>query len=198
MPRDPDKQGRDDCRAEDDPERSSGHIAAGRLLRELAGDEFEIASINAKSVLAPSICQRERVLVWHAHVMPERGCANIDDARIRASSAPRFEVAGDDEAQQPNPRARISVFGRVGVWRSGGRPSISVAAPFVWRCLTRSAVVPVSTPRSSNRTCRSPASGSRTRLHAFTHDGPRPSVSGVRAGSTRKGARVDSSRPCVA
>src|SRR5712671_6597181 len=26
-----------------------------------------------------------------------------------------------------------------------------------------------------NRTCRFPASGSRTRLHAFTHDGPRPS-----------------------
>jgi adenylate cyclase len=33
----------------------------------------------------------------------------------------------------------------------------------------------VSTPRSSNRTCRFPASGSRTRRHAFTHDGPRPS-----------------------
>jgi hypothetical protein len=55
------------------------------------------------------------------------------------------------------------------------RPNISVAAPFVWRCLTSSPVAPVSTPRSSNRTCRSPASGSRTRSHAFTHDGPRPS-----------------------
>ena len=57
----------------------------------------------------------------------------------------------------------------------GFRPNISVAAPFVWRCLTSSPVAPVSTPRSSNRTCRSPASGSRTRSHAFTHDGPRPS-----------------------
>src|SRR5471032_2677471 len=28
---------------------------------------------------------------------------------------------------------------------------------------------PVSTSRSSNRTCRSPASGSRTRHYAFTH-----------------------------
>src|SRR5229473_1679704 len=27
-----------------------------------------------------------------------------------------------------------------------------------------------------NRTCRSPASGSRTRLHAFTHDASRPSA----------------------
>ncbi len=57
----------------------------------------------------------------------------------------------------------------------GVRPNISVAAPFVWRCLPSSPVAPVSTPRSSNRTCRSPASGSRTRSHAFTHDGPRPS-----------------------
>src|SRR5712671_3084994 len=57
----------------------------------------------------------------------------------------------------------------------GFRSPLSVAAPFVWRCLTRSPVAPVSTPRSSNRTCRFAASGSRTRRHAFTHDGPRPS-----------------------
>ena len=55
----------------------------------------------------------------------------------------------------------------------GFRPNISVAAPFVWRCLTSSPVALVSTPRSSNRTCRSPASGSRTRSHAFTHEGVR-------------------------
>jgi len=57
----------------------------------------------------------------------------------------------------------------------GFRSTLSVAAPFVWRCLTRLPVAPVSTPLSSNRTCRFAASGSRTRLHAFTHDGPRPS-----------------------
>jgi hypothetical protein len=57
----------------------------------------------------------------------------------------------------------------------GFRSTLSVAAPFVWRCLIRSPVAPVSTPRSSNRTCRFAASGSRTRRHAFTHDGPRPS-----------------------
>ncbi len=55
------------------------------------------------------------------------------------------------------------------------RSSISVSAPFVWRCLSGSTVTPVSTPRSSNRTCRSPASGSRTSSHAFTHGTPRPS-----------------------
>jgi putative hydrolase of the HAD superfamily len=34
---------------------------------------------------------------------------------------------------------------------------------------------PVFTPRSSNRTGRFPASGSRTKLHAFTHDTSCPS-----------------------
>jgi hypothetical protein len=45
--------------------------------------------------------------------------------------------------------------------------SMSVPAPFVWRCLSGSAVAPFPHP-SSNRTCRSPASGSRTRLTSTT------------------------------
>src|SRR6266403_234368 len=40
--------------------------------------------------------------------------------------------------------------GRVGVWRSGGRPSISVAAPFVWRCLNGSTIAPF--PHPAHRT----------------------------------------------
>ena len=31
--------------------------------------------------------------------------------------------------------------GRVGMWRGGGRLGISVSAPFVWRCLSGSAVL---------------------------------------------------------
>src|SRR6266403_881579 len=40
--------------------------------------------------------------------------------------------------------------GRVGVWRSGGRPSIAVAAPFVWRCLNGSTIAPF--PHPAHRT----------------------------------------------
>lgn len=43
----------------------------------------------------------------------------------------------------------------------------------------------VSTPCSSNRTCRSPASGSRTRRHAFTHGGLRPSPPDAQGRSAR-------------
>jgi hypothetical protein len=37
-------------------------------------------------------------------------------------------------------RSTSVAFGRVGMWRGGCRLTISVAAPFVWRCLSRSAV----------------------------------------------------------
>src|SRR5215469_16597202 len=36
--------------------------------------------------------------------------------------------------------------GRVGVWRGGGRLNRSVAAPFVWRCLTGSTMAPFPPP----------------------------------------------------
>src|SRR3954453_16479575 len=36
------------------------------------------------------------------------------------------------------------------MWRGGGRSNISVAAPFVWRCLTGSAVAPF--PHPAHRT----------------------------------------------
>src|SRR6516225_1701719 len=44
-------------------------------------------------------------------------------------------------------RARLR---RVEMWRGGGRSNISVAAPFVWRCLTGSAVPPF--PHPAHRT----------------------------------------------
>src|SRR5437868_14493806 len=48
-------------------------------------------------------------------------------------------------------------MGRVGKWRGGSRPGMSVAAPFVWRCLSGSTIAPFSTSLSSNRTCGFPS-----------------------------------------
>jgi hypothetical protein len=43
----------------------------------------------------------------------------------------------------PSPaRPATSEMRRVEMWRGDGRSNISVAAPFVWRCLTGSAVAP--------------------------------------------------------
>jgi hypothetical protein len=52
--------------------------------------------------------------------------------------------------------------GRVEEWRGGLGVALRVAGPFVCRCPS-SPPCSVSTPRSSNRTCGFPASGSRTR-----------------------------------
>src|SRR5438270_2994022 len=55
------------------------------------------------------------------------------------------------------------------MWRGGGRPGMSASAPFVWRCLSGSTIAPF--PHPSHRTGHAdfPASGSRTRSHAFAH-----------------------------
>jgi len=87
---------------------------------------------------------------------------------------------------------------KVGVWRGGFRLSMSVSAPFVWRCLSGSAVAPF--PHSPHRTGRADF------LHPALGQDLTPSStarraqagSDVRARSARRGARVDSSRPFVA
>src|SRR5689334_4843962 len=88
---------------------------------------------------------------------------------------------------------RANLVRRVEMWRSGCRSNISVAAPFVWRCLTGSAVAPF--PHPAHRTgladCPHPALGQDFTPSPTTgHD---QAGSGVRGRSARKGARVDSS-----
>src|SRR4029453_1712307 len=45
---------------------------------------------------------------------------------------------------------QTDAIGRVGMWRGGVRQNISVAASFVWRCLTGSAMAPF--PHPAHRT----------------------------------------------
>lgn len=75
MPCDPNEKGREDRRAEDDPESGLREITARRLLGKLAGDEFEIVFDQSEvgSGLI-GLAQRKDVIVRHAHVMPECGC----------------------------------------------------------------------------------------------------------------------------
>ena len=88
--------------------------------------------------------------------------------------------------------------GRVDDWRGGDRCDIAVSAPFGSRCPTSHAIAPF--PVAARRTGRAdlphPALGqdftpSPMPRHAQTE-------SGARDRSARRGARVDTSRPCVA
>src|SRR5215472_12051732 len=80
---------------------------------------------------------------------------------------------------------------RVEMWRSGGRSNISVAAPFVWRCLTGPAVAlfPHPAHRTGQADLPHPALGQDVTPSPTT--GRDQAGSGVRARSARKGARVD-------
>src|SRR4051795_12561870 len=51
-----------------------------------------------------------------------------------------------------------AAYGRVEMWRGGGRLGISVSAPFVWRCLTGAALAPFPVP--ARQTGRADLSGS--------------------------------------
>src|SRR5271166_6616935 len=46
--------------------------------------------------------------------------------------------ASDDRRYRAE--ALLWMAGRVGMWRGGGRLGMSVSAPFVWRCLSGSAI----------------------------------------------------------
>jgi hypothetical protein len=90
------------------------------------------------------------------------------------------------------------VVGRVGMWRGGVRSTMSVAAPFVWRCLSGSAIT--SFPHLAHRTQQAdfPHCALGQDLTPSPTTGRGRAGSDVRARSTRRGARVDSSRACVA
>src|SRR5262245_60905555 len=94
--------------------------------------------------------------------------------------------------------ASVADEGRVGMWRGGCRPNISVSAPFAWRCLSGSTLTPFTHPahRTGQADLPHPALG-----QDFT---PSPTARraqarlDVRARSTRKDAGVDRPRPCIA
>ena len=84
-------------------------------------------------------------------------------------------IAVGPELVMPSEWLPVIWGGRVGMWRGRSRPGMSVAAPFVWRCLSGSTIAPF--PHPSHRTGHAafPASGSRTRPHAFAHGTSCPS-----------------------
>ena len=142
--------------------------------------------------------------------MPDRIKVEPVTGSCRTTPLPRTshaETTPLDCGRNPGPdllglphRALLTRRGpiKVGVWRDGVRLSMSVAAPFVWRCLSGSAVAPF--PHPSHRTGRAdfphPALGQDLTPSSTARRAQ--AGSRVRARSARRGARVGSSRPLVA
>jgi hypothetical protein len=84
-----------------------------------------------------------------------------------------------------------SLGGRVEMWRGGLRPSLSVAAPFVWRCLNSRTITPF--PHPARRTGRAdfphPALGQDITPSPTTHH--TPSGSDGRDAGSRRGTSLD-------
>ena len=79
------------------------------------------------------------------------------------------------EVKKSAPRVQNVAIGRVEMWRGGFRPNISVAASFVWRCLSGSTMTPFPHPahRTGHADLPHPALGQD--FHAFTHGTSCPS-----------------------
>src|SRR3984893_16660979 len=88
--------------------------------------------------------------------------------------------------------------GRVGMWRGGVRSTMSVAAPFVWRCLSGSAMTPFPHPAHRTQQADFPHCALGQDLTPSPTTGRAHAGSDVRARSARRGARVDTSRLGVA
>src|SRR5277367_3484704 len=65
--------------------------------------------------------------------------------------SPRF-IEKLNQSRVGNASEFFNKIGRVEVWRGDVRPSMSVSAPFVWRCLSGSTVAPF--PHPAHRTGR--------------------------------------------
>jgi tRNA synthetases class I (C) catalytic domain len=104
----------------------------------------------------------KRQMEWQSHRRPNRAYKLClpPDAQLRRRRLPKIERLTHE--------AKAASHGRVEMWRGGSRLSISVSAPFVWRCLTGSAMAPFPHPPGHRR--RSPAPGShRTWRADFPH-----------------------------
>jgi hypothetical protein len=106
----------------------------------------------------PSCCRPERRFRTQSG-QPSSGVFRVPGPRESGAGQRSFVSAG---------------AGRVEMWRGDGRSEHRCCRPFRLAVPYEPDHGSVSTSRSSNRTCRSPASGSRTRLHAFAHDRWRP------------------------
>ena len=78
---------------------------------------------------------------------PTKPCCRIAQLDQRTALPDQCLHSAEAEVR---PSRRKAEFGRVGMWRGGCRLSISVAASFVWRCLSGSAMAPF--PHPAHRT----------------------------------------------
>jgi hypothetical protein len=126
-----------------------------------------------------TLAQRGDSLGCHSQLLSWVRLMTPASSRQGASPATDHLPLGDSAQDEPHLATIAKRFSALVESRCGavavGRTYL-FSASFVWRCLSGSAVTPFPHPARRTRTCGSPASGSRTRLHAFAHGSSRPSA----------------------
>src|ERR1700730_10249361 len=118
---------------------------------------------NERQLPTNTVGRRARLDDGSGAFLPVAGACNERPVRVGLSPLDLRSRTVDD-LDGP----RMAAEGRVGMWRGGVRSTMSVAAPFVWRCLSGSAITPFPHPPGHRR--RSPAPGShRTWRADFPH-----------------------------
>jgi putative transposase len=97
---------------------------------------------------------------------PSEGLIHHSDRGVRYASGPYCQVL-ERHGIQPSMSRRGNCLGRVGDWRGGFSLPVGLRRRFRFAPRNPAWHGSVSSRRSSNRTCGSPASGSRSRLQAF-------------------------------
>src|SRR3954454_19373974 len=124
--------------------------------------------------------------------VPRRGNSKLGGAEQRIAATEQRPLDAEQGINTAHRR------GRVEMWRGGGRPGMSVSAPFVWRCLSGSTMAPFPHPahRTGHADLSHPALGQDLTPSPTT--GRAQVGSDGRARSARRGTRVDMSRLGVA
>src|SRR6267143_5948185 len=184
--------------SQDIPQTDPGGMAIPRFrhrlirFRHVISGSLALASLNrACRNLVPAFPRRSPP--WLLTTAACGGLRSTPDCRTR-----RVLLHLSYSYAPPCGPALLVTQGRVEMWRGFCRSDISVSAPFVWRCLSGSTVAPFPHPahRTGHADLPHPALGQDLTPSPTT--GPGHAGSGVRARSTRRGARVDTSRPVVA
>src|SRR6185369_201321 len=76
----------------------------------------------------------------YRYVRPTATASHLDSTHPPPCRLSRGTSLYPTDSRRSEFAAGTGLHGRVGVWRGGGRTNISVAAPFVWRCLTGSSM----------------------------------------------------------
>ena len=91
--------------------------------------------------------------VWRASILVATRGARVESPRAitQPAEAIRYALTRWTALTRYHDNGRLEI-GRVEMWRGSGRLGLSVAAPFVWRCPSNSALTPF--PHPAHRTGR--------------------------------------------